>query len=235
MSSLIRSGRTNGSTARVAGAAPTSSRATPQPARRAWATVASSRAGSPTRARSVTSTTTRSRPLARSMAALRSSGQATPNETGSALTNRVSGGPSPPRDGLGEGGRPAGPVQLGHPAGPPGGLEQGRRRLQGRAHRPPGQGLVADDMAVVQVDQRLEDRLHGPDVQDPGEILHRAGAGGGGSGRRHGRLIDRRRARVERPHPGAGPQPGWPSRPTRNQVTISPLPLTSTGPRRSSR
>jgi hypothetical protein len=48
MSSLIRSGRTNGSTARVAGAAPTSSRATP-------------------------------------------------SETGSALTNRVSGGPSPPR------------------------------------------------------------------------------------------------------------------------------------------
>jgi hypothetical protein len=97
MSSLIRSGRTNGSTARVAGAAPTSSRATPQPAWRAWATVASSRAGSPLRARSVTSTTTRSRPRPSSMAALRSSGQATPSETGSALTNRVSGGPSPPR------------------------------------------------------------------------------------------------------------------------------------------
>jgi hypothetical protein len=69
----------------------------PQPAWRAWATVASSRAGSPARARSVTSTTTRSRPLPSSMAALRSSGQATPSETGSALTNRVSGGPSPPR------------------------------------------------------------------------------------------------------------------------------------------
>jgi len=52
MSSLIRSGRTKGSTARLAGAAPTSSRATPQPARRAWATVASSRAGSPATARS---------------------------------------------------------------------------------------------------------------------------------------------------------------------------------------
>ena len=97
MSSLIRSGRTNGSTARLAGAAPTSSRATPQPALRAWATVASSRAGSPATARSVTSTTTRSRPLASSTAGRRSSGQATPRETGSALTNRVNGGPSPQR------------------------------------------------------------------------------------------------------------------------------------------
>jgi hypothetical protein len=97
MSSLIRSGRTNGSTARLAGAAPTSSRATPQPALRAWATVASSRAGSPATARSVTSTTTRRRPSAESMADLRSSGQATPRVTGSALTNRVRGGTSPPR------------------------------------------------------------------------------------------------------------------------------------------
>jgi hypothetical protein len=41
--------------------------------------------------------------------------------------------------GPGEGGRPAGPVQLGHPPRPPGGAEQGRRRLQGRAHRASGQ------------------------------------------------------------------------------------------------
>ena len=97
MSSLIRSGRTKGSTARLAGAAPTSSRATPQPAWRAWATVASSRAGSPATARSVTSTTTRRLARPSSMAGRRSSGQATPSDTGSALTNRVRGGPSPPR------------------------------------------------------------------------------------------------------------------------------------------
>ena len=46
----------------------------------------------------------------------------------------------PAAAGLGEGGRPADPVQLGHPTRPPGRPEQGRGRLQGRPHRPPGQG-----------------------------------------------------------------------------------------------
>jgi len=93
-------------------------------------------------------------------------------------------------DGPGEGGRPAGPVELGHPARPPGGAEHGRRRLQGRAHRPPGQRLVAEDVTVVEIDHGLEDRLHGPLVEDPAEVLGRRRGGMGDSRRTHGGLID---------------------------------------------
>jgi hypothetical protein len=55
----------------------------------------------------------------------------------------------------------------------------------------------ADDLAVVQVDQGLEDRLHGPLVQDPAEVLHRRRGGMGDSRRAHAGLIDQRPAWVE--------------------------------------
>ena len=86
-SSLITSGRTKGITARLAGSAPTSSRATPQPTARARATAPSRPAGSRATTRSVTSMTTRSRRSATSTTGHRSSGQATPSEAGSQLTN----------------------------------------------------------------------------------------------------------------------------------------------------
>ena len=109
----------------------------------------------------------------------------------------------PAAAGLGEGGRPADPVQLGHPTRPPGRPEQGRGRLQGRPHRPPGQGLVAEDVAALQVDEGLEQRLHGPLVEDPEEVLHRRREGVGDSRRTHGDLIDHRPAQVEPPEQGA--------------------------------
>jgi hypothetical protein len=57
------------------------------------------------------------------------------------------------------------------------------------------------------VDRRLDQRLHGPRVEDTAEVLLRGRGGVGDSGRGHGGLIDHRTARVERPVPTATEEP----------------------------
>jgi hypothetical protein len=54
-------------------------------------------------------------------------------------------------------------------------------------------------VAGLEVDQRLEQRLDGPLVQDPAEVLRRRRGGVGDFGRAHGGLIDHHPARVEPP------------------------------------
>ena len=90
-SSLTTSGRSSGMNASEAVSAPTSSSATPQPRSRTRWTVRSSSAGRSASARSVISTTTRSRAGALSAIASRSSSGAESSTSGSTLTKRPSG------------------------------------------------------------------------------------------------------------------------------------------------
>jgi len=88
-SSLMISGRRNGSSARLAGAAPTSSRAIRHPWARARSTARSSPATSPVRSRSVSSITTDSPPAADRAAAAPGGGGAL-SAAASTLTNSSS-------------------------------------------------------------------------------------------------------------------------------------------------
>ncbi|OIQ70019.1 hypothetical protein GALL_483740 [mine drainage metagenome] len=94
-SSLMTSAPMTGMTAIESRLEPTSSSATPQPEALARSTTASSPAGSVARARSLTSTKTRSIDSARVTTARRSGGHATANASGSTLRNSDSDGGSP--------------------------------------------------------------------------------------------------------------------------------------------
>ena len=69
--------------------------------------------------------------------------------------------------GRGQRGGPAGDVQVPKPAAPAGSREQQVRAFQRRPGRPAGQRLIAEHLAAVEPDQRLEHRPDRPLGQRP--------------------------------------------------------------------
>ena len=171
LSSLITSGRSSGISAIDRGSTPTSSSAMPQPRLRYIATKPSRPAGSASSARSVSSTVQRSSAEERGAHLGQEGGTGAASGSGLDVDEQLLAAPEPGGDRAVDGGGPADVIEVGGAAQARGGAEEGVGRHQGRALRPAGQRLPADDRLGVEVDDGLEDRADRARGDDGLELL----------------------------------------------------------------